>query len=134
MRINGQLNLIYRHMSESTLEGVISRYQALYFFSDFGAVPLNILDHVYESFAKKDINNDYYFESLEDIGRFATMVCQEVAAPHVFVLSVPDYNLGLEATSDLETFRQIFKKYGSVIENPDFKGKKNNLFSKLFNN
>lgn len=130
MKIDGQLNLIYRHISQSTPEGVISHYQALYFFSDFGAIPSSILDKVYEHFSK-EIGGNYFFNSLEDIGKFATLVCQEVAAPAVFVVSVPDYNIGLEATSDLKSFREIFKKYGSIIENPDFKGKKT-LFSKLF--
>ena len=133
MKIDGPLNLIYRHLSETTSEGVVGHYQALYFFSDFGAIPEQVLDKVYENFSSQKTKHNYLFESLEDIGKFAIEVCQEVMAPAVFVVSVPDYNLGLEATSDLKTFREIFKKYGSIIENPDFKEKKGNLLSKFFN-
>jgi len=132
MKNNLGLNLIYRQITRMGELGQENAYQVLYFFSDIGHISENTMNKVYAEFPKFiDIQGDYYFKTLEDLGRFAGLMCAELEAPEVFILSVQDYNLGLEATSDLRGFRDIFRRYGSVVENPELKDKKKNLFSKI---
>lgn len=133
MRTDLHLNLIYRQITRYHELGQESLYQILYLFSESGHIPQAPMKKVYDEFPVVQNDDDFYFRTLEDLGRFAGLLCKELEAPEVFILSVQDYNLGLEATSDLRGFRDIFRRYGSVVENPDFTGKKKNLFSKIFN-
>ena len=53
--------------------------------------------------------------------------------PKVIFLSNVDYNIGLDTCNDARSFRELFRRYGNVIENPDQSRKKSNIFNKFFN-
>ena len=75
---------------------------------------------------------NYYFNSLDELGEFAIEVCVELAAPEIFILSAQDYNIGLDSCNDVRSFREIFRRYGTCITNPESGSKKKNLFNKFF--
>src|SRR5690606_35896412 len=111
MKNNLGLNLIYRQIAHMGEFGQENAYQVLYFFSDIGHISENIMNKVYAEFPKFiSSDGDYYFRTLEELGRFSGLMCVELESPEVFILSVQDYNLGLEATSDLRGFRDIFRR------------------------
>lgn len=117
MKNNLGLNLIYRE-----LEG--NRFKVLYFFSDAGFVNAKTL----EDLGPVGLE----FDSVEALSTFSIKVCTELQAPEVFVLSVVDYNSGVEGTRDVRNFREIYRRFGHVLENPEFKREKTGLFSKFF--
>lgn len=133
MKNDLELNLIYTQKQITKNETTYSIFHILYFFSDEGHIDLKILNKIYENYPKLvDLEDEFFFESLDELGHFASAVCSQIGAPEVFILSSEDYNQGLEATSDLRGFREIFRRYGSVISNKELSGKKKNIFSKLF--
>jgi predicted amidohydrolase len=127
MRNNLNLNCLYRVIDRED-----AQYEILMFFSDAGTIHHNTLNSVYQSYR---FHNDdkLMFKTHDDLGQFALEVCKEVAAPEVFILSTQDYNIGLDTCADIRGFREIFRRYGNIIENPDQNKKKNNIFNKLFN-
>lgn len=129
MRNNLNLNCLYKVIEKTEDE---SQYEILMFFSDAGEIHNKTLSSVYQGyrFHNKDA---LLFKSHDDLGQYALDVCKEVQAPEVFILSTQDYNIGLDTCSDIRGFREIFRRYGNIIENPDQNKKKNNIFNKLFN-
>jgi predicted amidohydrolase len=127
MRNNLNLNCLYKVIDRED-----AQYEILMFFSDAGTIHENTLSNVYQSYR---FHNDdkLIFKNHDDLGQFALDVCKEVAAPEVFILSTQDYNIGLDTCADIRSFREIFRRYGNIIENPDQNKKKNNIFNKLFN-
>lgn len=127
MRNNLNLNCLYK-----VIENDDAQYEVLMFFSDAGLIHHKTLSNIYQSY-RFHRDENLYFKNHDDLGQFALDVCKEVAAPEVFILSSQDYNIGLDTCSDIRGFREIFRRYGNVIENPDQSKKKNNIFNKLFN-
>jgi hypothetical protein len=60
-------------------------------------------------------------------------VTQALKAPEVFILSVQDYNVGVEATRDVRAFRELYRRYGLNLANPDIINRGPGLFGKFFN-
>lgn len=129
MRNHPSLNLIYRILDGGDEESYV---EVLRFFSEAGPVIKDRIDEAYQKYRFHSGPN-YYFKTLEEMGQFALDICQDSGAPEVFVLSDADYNLGLDSCGDVKGFREIFRRYGNIIENPDQTRKKNNIFNKLFN-
>lgn len=117
MKNNLGLNLIYRELSEN-------RLKVLYFFSDAGFVNPKTLEEL------GPVGME--FDSIEAMTNFSLKVCTELQAPEVFVLSVTDYNSGVEGTRDVRNFREIYRRFGHALVNPEFKREKTGLFSKFF--
>lgn len=127
MKSNLGLNLIYRSHKRATGE----TFQVLYFFSEAGFITEKILlDSSKALFPQMD--GSLEFQSLEDLGRFSLQVCQELRSPEVFVLSSEDYNQAVEATRDIRNFRDIYRRFGHSILNPEFKKDKQGFFGKFF--
>lgn len=124
-----QLNLIYRILNEGQADSLV---EVLKFFSESGSVRDAVIEDAYGPYRFHN-GQRLYFKTLEEMGKFALEVCRDLSAKEVFVLSTVDYNLGIEAGGDAKDFREMFRRYGSVIENPDQSRKKNNIFNKLFN-
>jgi predicted amidohydrolase len=131
MRNNLNLNLLYNFVSTNGGESQ-SYYKVLYFFSEAGYLAERTLGNIYDRYPQVGPADWICFDNLDDLGRFALDVCQEVAAPEVFILSAQDYNIGVDTCPDVRTFREMFRRYGTCIDNPE-KSKKKNVFGKLFN-
>lgn len=132
MKNNFSLNLLYNFLPTSQNGNIQSCYKILKLFSDSGEIPSNIIESVYQNYPSFGPGDWVCFENLDELGRFSLELCQKMECPEVLILSAQDYNLGVENCSDLRSFRDIFRRYGTSVENPD-KIRKKNVFSKLFN-
>jgi hypothetical protein len=136
MREGLAINLIYHfgHEQNSEFPDLAGRYRVLYFFSEAGPVPHEAQEEVSVRLFNRPAGNPVIFTSLDDLKEFAMAVCQHVKAPEVFVLSVQDYNVGVEAARDVRAFREIYRRYGLNLSNPDIISRGPGLFGKFFGN
>lgn len=133
MRNNLHLNLLYNFVESKDANGnTVSYYKVLYLFSDIGPVAENTLKSIYNHFEHRDYFDGFSFNSLDDLGSFAVEVCKDLSAPEIFILSAQDYNIGLDSCNDVRSFREVFRRYGTVIENPEGSRRPKNIFGKLF--
>jgi hypothetical protein len=130
------INLIYHfgHDFDSEFPELAGRYRILYFFSEAGPVTTESQDTIYVKLFNRPATHPVAFTSLDDLKDFAMGVCQLVKAPEVFVLSVQDYNIGVEAARDVRAFREIYRRYGLNLSNPDIINRGPGLFGKFFSN
>ena len=128
-----ELNILYRFVEGS--ESQASVYEVIQLFSEFGAVSSKIVKSVYREFENSTAKAEdpLYFSSLENLGHFSIEVLKETGAPEAFLLSTGDYNIGLDSCLDTEQFKDLFRRYGTGIENPESNIKKKSLFGNLFN-
>lgn len=125
------LNLIYHFKASQNKDGFFTppSYGVLYFFSDEGFLDHGLLKEM--SKAVPDADHEHLtFLNLDDLKAFALRLCQEVSAKEVRLISVQDYNIGLDGARDMESFKAIFSKYGEVVENEA--ARKKGFFGKLF--
>jgi hypothetical protein len=135
MKNNLALNLIYSQVVIKEGEGQFpgTFFKVLYFFSEANFIPFKILDDSARALFNDPMDLKFMFEDLEDLSRFALHVCEQMGAPEVFVLSAQDYNSGVEGTRDIRNFREIYRRFGHSLLNPQFKkDKSGNFFSKFF--
>lgn len=125
------LNLIYHFQTSQNQneEFTPARYCVVYFFSEQGFIDGELLKELSKSVPDAD-HQKLQFLNLDDLKAFALRVCQEAGESEVRLLSVQDYNIGLDGAKDLATFQSIFTKYGDVVVNES--SKKKGLFGKLF--
>lgn len=131
MREDIALNLLYNFLPSDTGEAQ-SFYKVLNFFSESGDVSSASLESVYEAFTPTGPQDWICFDNLDELGSFALEVCKKVDCPEVFILSAQDYNLAIDNSNDVRAVREIFRRYGTSVENPE-KSRKKTVFSKLFN-
>lgn len=125
------LNLVY-HFQASQNQDTDFRpasYGVVYFFSKDGFLDHGLLREMSKAVPEADHVN-LTFLNLDDLRNFALRVCQEVGEREVRLISVQDYNIGLDGAKDLGTFKNIFAKYGEVVVNESAKPK--SLFGRLF--
>ncbi len=134
------INLIYHfgHSSTASMETELPElsgcYRVLYFFSDAGPVSPEAQEEVAIRLFNRSVGIPATFSSLDDLKDFAMGVCQFVKAPEVFILSVQDYNVGVEAARDVRAFRELYRRYGLNLANPDVINRGPGLFGKFFGN
>lgn len=126
------LTLIYNFLaSQNQNEDFIpAKYGVVYFFSDEGFLPRDLLVEMAKSIADANYN-ELSFLSLDDLKGFAMRVTEEVEAGQVRLLSVQDFNIGVDGSKGIKSFQNIFQKFGDVILNPNVK-KKTGIFGKFF--
>lgn len=108
-----------------------ARYKVVHFFSDEGFVREEKLREL----AKSDPNADFTdltFLSLDDLKSFAERVSGDMGGESVRLLSVQDYNIGLDGARDLKELKEIFVKFGETVQGSS-PSKKKGLFGKFFN-
>ena len=129
--MNG-LTLIYHFQSSQTLkeEFIQASYRMVYFFSDEGFIEPKLILELLKAFPDSNIQ-DRAFLNLDDLQAFAQRVAEEVQAPQVRLISVQDYNIGIDGAKDLKTYRELFRKYGEAHLNQQAV-KKKTLFGKIF--
>lgn len=95
------------------------RYEVLYFFGEGGPISLEMMDEVSRALFQRPVTPPVTFKSLDELKEFALATCQRVRGAEVFVLSIHDYNIGVEAARDVRAFRELFRRYGINMPNPD---------------
>jgi len=125
------LNLIYHFHTSQNQDGDFkpASYGVVYFFSEQGFLEKDLLKEMSKTVPEADHEN-LTFLNLDDLKSFALRVCQETSEKEVRLMSVQDYNIGLDGAKDLKTFQTVFSKYGEVVVNES--AKKKGLFGKLF--
>lgn len=125
------LNLIYHFQTSQNQDGDFrpASYGVVYFFSEQGFLEKDLLKEMSKSVPEADHEN-FTFLNLDDLKSFALRVCQEVSEREVRLMSVQDYNIGLDGAKDLKSFQTVFSKYGEVVVNEAVR--KKGLFGKLF--
>ncbi len=128
------LSLVYRFTGASVEEGkdLPSNYQVLYFFAGSGPVQTDVMEEVSQTLFQRPLTTPPSFHSLEELKEFALAVCQSLQSPEVSMLSVQDYNVGVEAAGDVRTFRELFRRYGLNIPNPEIISRTPGLLGRIF--
>lgn len=134
MRNNLHLNLLYNFIEKKdSYENTVSFYKVLNLFSEVGPVAQNTLDQVFQNFPQENYFEGMCFKTLDELGSFAVEICTDLSAPEIFILSAQDYNIGLDSCNDVRCFREVFRRYGTCVENPESSSRKKNIFDKFFN-
>jgi hypothetical protein len=125
------LQLIYHFQASQNQDDHFTpaSYGVLYFFSQEGFVEVELLQEMAKSVPEADFER-LTFLNLDDLKAFALRVCQELSQREVRLISVQDYNIGLDGARDLKSFQSIFGKYGELVVNESVK--KKGFLSKLF--
>lgn len=126
------LNLIYHFQTSQKQDEEFrpASYGVVYFFSENNFLEKDFLQEMSKSVPVAD-HVELKFLNLDDLKVFALRVCQEMGEREVRLISVQDYNIGLDGARDKKSFVEIFSKYGEVIMNES--AKKKGLLGKFFN-
>lgn len=129
--MNG-LTLIYHFQSSQNQDEEFrpASYKMVYFFNEDGFVDNKLILELLKAFPDSNYQ-DKTFLNLDDLKAFAHRVAEELGSPQVRLISVQDYNIGIDGARDLKSFRELFGKYGEAIVNEQAV-KKKGLFGKLF--
>jgi hypothetical protein len=129
--MNG-LTLIYHFQSSQNQDEDFTpaSYRIVYFFNGEGFIDSKIILELLKAFPDSDYQQKSFL-NLDDLKAFALRVAEEVEAQQVRLISVQDYNIGVDGAKDLKTYRELFGKYGEALLN-DQVVKKKGLFGKFF--
>lgn len=129
--MNG-LTLIYHFQSSQNQDEDFrpASYKMVYFFNEEGFVDTKLILELLKAFPDSSYQ-DKTFLNLDDLKAFAHRVAEELSSPQVRLISVQDYNIGIDGSRDLKSFRDLFGKYGEAIVNEQAV-KKKGLFGKFF--
>jgi hypothetical protein len=126
------LNLIYHFQTSQNQDTEFkpASYGVVYFFSEQGFLDPALLREMSKAVPDAD-HEALTFLNLDDLKAFGLRVCQEVGEKEVRLLSVQDYNIGLDGAKDLASFQAIFNKYGELVIDEEA-AKNKGFFGKLF--
>jgi len=127
-----ELKLIYNfHSSQSNAgEFLPASYKVVFFFGEEGFIDHHQLIELAKSIPNAE-HHSLNFLNLDDLKEFALRVAQEMGLSRVRLISVQDFNIGIDGAKDLKTFHDIFPKYGELVID-ESASKKKGLFSKIF--
>jgi hypothetical protein len=125
------LKLVYHFQASENVndEFIPASYGVVFFFSNEGFLDNDFLSEISKSVPGANHEN-LFFMSLDDLKLFSIKVCQELSENEVRLISVQDYNIGIDGAKELNSFQKIFEKYGELIMNDSFR--KKGLIAKLF--
>jgi hypothetical protein len=125
------LKLIYHFQASQNQdqEFTPATYGVIYFFSDEGFIDDGLLRELSKAVPDAD-HGRLTFLNLDDLKAFALRVGEDLGVREVRLISVQDYNIGLDGAKDLVTFRGVFERYGEIVVNETVK--KKGLLGKLF--
>lgn len=126
------LTLIYHFQASQNQDEDFkpASYKIVYFFSDEGFVDSKLILELLRAFPDSDFK-DKTFLNLDDLKAFAQRVAEELGVAQVRLISVQDYNIGIDGAKDLKSYRDLFAKYGEALTNENAV-KKKGLFGKFF--
>ena len=126
------LNLIYHFQASQNQnnEWKPASYHVIYFFDNNGFLDQKMLQELSKSIENAD-HIHLTFLNLDDLKAFAMRVAQELKASNVRLLSVQDYNIGIDGSKDRASYLEMFQKFGELIANEEL-NKPKGFFGKLF--
>jgi hypothetical protein len=125
------LSLVYHFRASQNQDNdfLPARYRVVYFFSEKGFLNLSDLRELSKTVPDAD-HKELTFLSLDDLKAFGLRVAEEYKHPNVRLISVQDYNIGLDGAKDLNSLRGIFEQFGELVENETVR--KKGFLSKFF--
>lgn len=126
------LTLIYHFQSSQNQDEEFkpASYRMVYFFNEEGFVDSGLILELLKAFPESNFQ-EKTFLNLDDLKAFAQRVSQELGAPDVRLISVQDYNIGIDGAKDIKSYREVFSKFGEAIVNEQAV-KKKGLLGKFF--
>lgn len=126
------LNLIYHFQTSQNQDQEFrpASYGVVYFFNEDGFLEADFLKEMSKTVPLAD-HSALTFLNLDDLKAFALRVCQELGEREVRLISVQDYNIGLDGSRDKNSFSAIFTRYGEVMVN-ESAARKKGLLGKFF--
>ena len=128
---------IYHYFQPKVHDAINPEYYLLYVMDHRGMIDRDLAEKIYREkivpsdFQVKDLIGP--FESLDELNKFAFLLCEEINAPKISLLSVQEYNLLLESAQDIHSLLGDLKSKGNTLENIDREDKnKSGFFTKLF--
>ena len=128
------LYLVYRFTSQESSDQLRSAsvYQILYFYSNRGHVPENVLKKVFSELFLSDRQFLDGFYSLDELELFAQQVAQQIEAPDIYLISNHDYNSHMQEVYNVRGVKDVFHMQGKCIRNSELENSSKGFFSKLF--
>jgi hypothetical protein len=125
------LTVIYHFLHSQNMTGDFTPglYSVRHCFGDQGYLSLSLLQEL----AKIIPNADFLhleFSTLDDLKTFILRVGEAIEASKIRMISVEDFNIGLDGAKDLVSFQNIFLQYGEELLSE--KGHKKGLWNKIF--
>ena len=123
-----RLNLIYHFQSSHNQDEDFTpaSYRILYLFDEESFIDSALILELLKAFPDSNYQ-DKTFMNLDDLKAFALRVAEELGAQEVRLISVQDYNIGIDGARDLKSYREIFSKYGESVMNEQVSRKKSFL-------
>lgn len=130
---------VYNYLNPFPEENSDAAYYLLYLLDDKGLLDEEVARKLFNEKFVDDTNRDSKtppktigpFESVDKLNQFAFLLCEEMNAARVSLLSVADYNTLLENTHQAADFHRDLVEKGNVMENIERK-KKGGFLSKFF--
>ena len=116
MRKKEEVFLLFRFMADE--DGSNSQtYQVVFFFDYNGLIDYSEYRSCPFINDMSDPTSTLSFQTKEHLIEFSECFIQTNSYQQIYLLSANDFNIGIESCHELGAFREIFKKYGSRIEN-----------------
>lgn len=125
MRVNA-IYIIYRFHNGEDFLSTEAFYLISHLFSSEGLVSEDEIRKVKPDHSEQ---KELVFQSKDELTEFCYRLIESLKVPSVYLLNSTDFNIGVEASNDLMSFRQIFSKYGLKI---DLQKESKGVFNKFF--
>jgi hypothetical protein len=134
MMTNSNIYILYR-FSEEKSEGLdlsSSKYRVIFLFNDRGLIEKVNFKKICEEYSISIESNSIDFHTKEELLGFAHSLGVYMNSELALLLSVNDFNIGIESCHDLQAFKEIFNRYGTSLPCRDTQSSDKSIFSKFF--
>ena len=125
------LNIIYHFQVSQNFQEEFrpASYKIIHLFSVDSFIEQTYLDEKYEQFPEMN-HAEKSFLNLDDLKSFSLMLAEDLEMEEARLISIQDYNIGIDGARIAVDFREIFSHFGEIMKNP--KMKKKGLLGRLF--
>lgn len=130
---SNQTFLLYKFSENKHTEMALgyATYKIVQLFNDLGKVKSAQIKQILNDFDVQDFEN-IQFKTKERLLQFAQALGDYLNNESIYLLSVNDFNIGIESCHDTQSFKQIFNRYGTELECDGKSSKSSGIFGKFF--
>jgi hypothetical protein len=107
------------------------RYKIIRLYGADGILSFDDLMSIYSQLFQKNLDK-LLFSTYEEMEKFLFLVIEEVQTEGVYCLSVEDYNIAIDNVRDVDAFKIMPEKFGTLLVLPNIP--KKSFFSKFKKN
>jgi hypothetical protein len=128
------IHILYRFSEEKGVEiaDSSSKYRVLFLFNERGPLSKNNFKKVCEEYSIDTESEPIDFPTKEELLGFAHTLGSFLGSTSALLLSVNDFNIGIESCHDLQAFKEIFNRYGTNLPCNESQSSDKGIFSKFF--